>query len=62
MVGRDVGTFEDRSELILVRRHFIVSRGHGNAQFIGLFRDVVHIVEDALLDGAEVLVFELLTL
>ena len=62
MVGGDVGFLENRRELVLVRGHLVVARGHGNADFIGLLGHFVHVIENAFLDGSEILVFELLAL
>ena len=61
VVGGKVGPFKNRCKFILVRRHFVMTGGHRNTKFIRLFRNLEHEIQHPLLDGSEILVFELLT-
>ena len=62
MVGGDVGVLEDRRDLVLARRHFVVPRLERNADFVELALHVLHEAEDAIRDRAEVVVLHLLAL
>ncbi len=62
VVGGDVGVLVDRSEFVLAGGHFVVAGLHGDAQLEEFAFGVEHAGQDALGDGAEVLVFELLAL
>ena len=62
MVGRHVGVFVDRRDFVLRRRHFVVTRFDGHAQFVQLALRFQHACQDTLGNGAEVVVFEFLSL
>ena len=62
MVGRDVGIFVHRSDLILRRRHFVVTRLHRHAQLEQFPLSFEHAGQDPLRDRPEILVLELLPL
>ena len=62
VVGRDVARLEHRRELELAGRHLVVPRLGRNAELEELLLDRDHEPDDALGDGAEVVVLELLAL
>ena len=62
MIGGDVGVLEDRRDLVLARRHFVVPRLHRHADLVELGLDFRHERQHALGDRAEVLILELLAL
>jgi hypothetical protein len=62
MVGGHVRVLEDRRDLVLARRDLVVPRLHRDADLVQLALDVVHERQDALGNGAEVLILELLPL
>ncbi len=62
VVGGDVGVLEDRGDLVLARRHFVVPRLDRHADLEELGFAFHHAGEDALGDRAEVLILELLAL
>ena len=62
VVVREVRFLEHRGQLKLVGRHLVVTRGHGDAQLVGLHFKVLHEGGHALGDGAEVVVVQLLPL
>ena len=60
MIGGEVGVLEDRRDLVLARRHFVVPRLHRHADLVQLGLDVGHERHHAIGDRAEVLILELL--
>ena len=62
MVGGDVGVLEDRRDLVLARRDFVVPRLDRHAELVQLALGLQHAGEHALGNRAEVLIFELLAL
>ncbi len=62
MVGGDVGVLIDGGDFVLRGSNFVVTSLHRNAELIELSFDLEHAGEDALGDGTEVLIFELLAL
>ncbi len=62
MIGGDVGVLEHRRDLVLARRHFVVARLHRHADLVELGLDLGHERHDAIGNGAEVLILELLAL
>ena len=62
VIGGDVGRLVDRRELELVRGDLVVPRLGGDAQAEQRQLEVLHEVEGALFDGAEVVVLKLLAL
>ena len=62
MIGSDVGVLEDRRHFVLAGRDLVVPRLDRNANLVELALDVHHEREDAIRDGAEVLILELLAL
>ena len=62
VVGGEVGVLEDRRQFVLAGRHFVVPGLDRHAQLEQLGLAVGHAGDDALGDGAEVLVFQLLAL
>ena len=62
MVGGDVGVLEDRRDLVLAGRHFVVAGLDRDADLVELALDFHHEGQDAVGDGAEVVVFHLLPL
>jgi hypothetical protein len=62
VVAGDVGVLEDRRELVLARRDLVVPGLDRDAEAVELALDLGHERDDALRDGAEVVVVELLAL
>jgi hypothetical protein len=62
VVGREVGILEDRRDLVLARRHLVVTRADRDAELEQLRFHFAHAGEHAIGDRAEVLVFQLLAL
>ena len=62
VIVRDVGGFVDRSHFVLGRSDFVVAGLDRDTEFEALALGFHHAGEHAIRDGAEVLVFELLTL
>ena len=62
MVGGEVRVLEDRRDFILARRHFVVARLDRHAHLVQLVLDFHHVLEHALGDGAEILIFQFLAL
>ena len=62
MVGGLVGVLEDRRHLVLARGDLVVARGDGHTQTVELELDLVHALEHARGNRAEVVVVELLAL
>ena len=62
MVYRQVALLEDRSKLELVRCHLVVACLHRDAQFQGLYLQVLHESGHTGRDGSEIMVFQLLVL
>ena len=62
MIDGEVGVLEDRRDLILTRRHFVVPRLHRHAELEELELRFRHAGEHARGDVAEVLVFHFLAL
>ena len=62
MIGGDVGVLEDRRDLVLARRHFVVPRLHRHADLVQLGLDLGHERQHAIGDRAEVLILQLLAL
>ena len=62
VVVRDVGGFVDRSHFVLGRSDFVVAGLDRDTEFEALAFGFHHAGEHAIRDGAEVLVFEFLTL
>jgi hypothetical protein len=60
MVCRDVRILVDRRHLELARCHFVVPRLDRHTQSVQLALDFHHAGEHAVLDGAEVVIFQLL--
>jgi hypothetical protein len=62
VIGGDVGAFEHWRHFVLGGRHFVMARLDRHADFVELRFAFRHEGEDALGDGSEVLIFELLAL
>ena len=62
VVGSDRRALEDRRDLVLLRRNFVVSRLHRHAELPQLVLALLHVGQHARLDRTEVVVFELLAL
>ena len=62
MVGGDVGVLEDRRDFVLARRDLVVPGLDRHADLVQLALDVHHERQDAVGDGPEVLILELLAL
>ncbi len=62
MVGGDVGVLEDRRDFVLARGDLVVTGLDRDADLVELALDVHHEREDAVGDGPEVLILELLAL
>ncbi len=62
VIGGDVGVLEDRRDFVLARRDLVVPRLDRDADLVELALHFHHERKDALGDGAEVLVLELLAL
>ncbi len=62
VVCGDVGLLEDRRELVLMGGDLVMPGDHRDPQLIRLLGDLVHIIQHPLLDAAEILVFQLLSL
>ena len=60
MVGGKIGTLENRREFVLVGRDLVVTGGYRDPDLVAFFGNLNHEIENALLDGAEILVFQLL--
>ena len=60
VIHRDVGVLEDRCELELARRHFVVPRDDRHTEFVEFMLDFADARLHALGDTTEVVVFELL--
>ncbi len=62
MIGRDVRCLEDRCDLVLTRRDLVVPRLDRHAKSVELLLDLQHVRQNAVRDGTEVVVVELLSL
>ena len=62
VVGRQVGGLERRGQFVLPRRHLVVAGLDGHAQAEQLVLHVGHVGQHALVDRAEILVVQLLSL
>ncbi len=60
MIRGQIGVFEQRSELVLRRSHFVVASFCGHAQLEHLLLGIQHEVEHAVGDHAEVVILEFL--
>ncbi|OPZ72714.1 MAG: hypothetical protein BWY83_00501 [bacterium ADurb.Bin478] len=61
-VGSHIGFGKDRRNFELMRRHLVVAGFGRHAHFVELDLRVLHESEDAVLDGAKVMVLQLLSL
>ena len=62
MIARDMARLEERRDLVLARRHFVVPRLHRHAEPVELLLRLGHERQHPRRDGAEVVVLELLAL
>src|SRR5690625_4112932 len=61
MVGRDVGVFKDRRDLVLTGRDLVMARFDGHAEAVQLPLDLQHVGQHAVGDAAEVMIAQLLS-